>query len=73
MKKSLLAAAALAALAVGSAGSANAGVAGGSLHGLKNTAPSSISQQVHWRHGWHKHRRVKHCVWRHGVRRCWWR
>ena len=79
MRKSILAAAALAALAFGSAGSASAGVAGGSLGGVKASAPAELAQQVHWRpyhhnhRHWKKHRKTRHCVWRHGYRRCWWR
>lgn len=79
MNKSILAAAAFAALAIGSAGGASAGVVGGSLGGVKASAGTELAQQVHWRpykHGhnrWQKHRKVKQCAWRHGVRRCWWR
>lgn len=79
MKKSILAAAAFAALAIGSAGGASAGVVGGSLGGVKASAPVELAQQVHWRpykhkhHRWNKHRKPKHCVWRHGHKRCWWR
>lgn len=79
MRKSILAAAALAALAFGTTGSASAGVVGGSLGGLNASAPAELTQQVHWRpyqhrrHHWKKHRKTRHCVWRHGHRRCWWR
>lgn len=72
MQKSLIAAAAFAALALGSTGSANAGVASG-LTGIRASTGTEVTQQVHWRHGWHKHRKVRHCVWRHGHRHCWWR
>lgn len=72
MQKSLMAAAALAALAFGSAGSASAGIATGQLHGVK-VGVTQQAEQVHWRggHRWHKHGKVRKCVWRHGHRRCW--
>lgn len=75
MQKSILAAAAFAALAIGTAGSASAGVASGSLGGVKAAAPTELAQVVHYKRykHWHKHRKVKHCVWRHGHKRCWWR
>ena len=72
MQKSLIAAAAFAALAFGSAGSASAGAANG-FTGVRANTGTEITQQVHWRRGWHKHRKVRHCVYRHGHRRCWWR
>lgn len=73
MTKTLIAAAAFAALALGSAGSASAAVTGHGLGGVRAHAPAEVAQQVHWRHGWHKHRKHRVCVWRHGERRCWWR
>lgn len=74
MQKSLIAAAAFAALAFGSAGSANAGIASGQLNGVKAGNATQLAEQVHWRghrHGWHKHRKIRKCVWRHGHRHCW--
>lgn len=79
MKKSILAAAAFAALAIGTAGGASAGVIGSNVGGVKAGTPTELAQVVHykkkhWGHKrWHKHRKVKKCVWRHGHRHCYWR
>jgi hypothetical protein len=74
MSKSLFAAAALAALAFGSAGSANAAVANAGFDGIRAPVHSQLIQKAHDDNDrrWHKHRKHKHCVWRHHHRVCWW-
>ena len=71
MKKSLVASAILAAMAFGTAGAASADVGGRFYRGDLASARTQLLQDVGWRHGWRHHRVHKHCVWRHGVRRCW--
>ena len=73
MKKSLILAAALSALAFGSAGTASAAVASGQLGGVRAAHGTELVQTVHYKRHWHQHRKQRHCAWRWGKKRCWWR
>ena len=78
MNKGLVLGAALAALAFGSANMASAGVAGGNLGGVRTAPNAELVQTVHWKRNWHnhrwnKHRNQRHCTWRWGHKRCYWR